>query len=67
MVDSVRPCLGLEGERTAMSYDAAILAGIASVKEVSAVELKATLVSEYIHYAAGHRLSQTSYLADSAT
>ena len=67
MMDGIRPCLSLKGECTTMSYDAAILAGIAAIKEISAIELQTTLVGEYIHYAAGHRLSQTSYLADSAT
>ena len=66
MVDSVRPCLGLEGERTAMSYDTSVLAGIAAIKEISAIELQTTLVGEYVHYAARHRLCQTGDLADTA-
>ena len=67
MVDSVRPCLGLEGERTAMSYDTSVLAGITAVEEIAAVELQAALVGENIHYAARLRLRQTGDLADSAT
>ena len=53
MVYCIGPFLCLKGKRTAVADHFAVLAGIAAVKEVSAIELYAALVCQDFHTPAG--------------